>query len=103
VRAVWEAGLAAPAWDGPGVWVHGDPAPSNLLAVDGRLSAVIDFGTLAVGDPAVDLIAAWTVLDAAQRPAFREALGVDDATWARGRVWGMAALLPERVDELLSD
>lgn len=51
----------------------------------------------------MDLIAAWTVLDAEQRPAFRAALGVDGATWARGRVWGMAATLPDRVDELLSD
>ncbi|MEP6953697.1 MAG: aminoglycoside phosphotransferase family protein [Solirubrobacteraceae bacterium] len=94
LTAVWEAGLAAPQWHGPGVWVHGDPAPTNLLAAGGRLTAVIDFGTLAVGDPAVDLIAAWTVVRADAREAFRAALGVDDATWARGRVWGLVAMLP---------
>jgi aminoglycoside phosphotransferase (APT) family kinase protein len=81
-------------WDGPPVWVHGDPAPGNLLARDGRLSAVIDFGTLAVGDPAVDLIGAWTSLDPQGREVFRDKLGVDDDTWLRGRVWGLSALLP---------
>ncbi|GAA2786635.1 aminoglycoside phosphotransferase family protein [Crossiella cryophila] len=91
---VWRAGLAAPAWDRPPVWVHGDPDPGNLLATDGRLSAVIDFGTLAVGDPAVDLIPAWTCFDADSRAVFRERLGVDAATWARGRVWGLSGVLP---------
>jgi aminoglycoside phosphotransferase (APT) family kinase protein len=113
VRAVWAESLAAPVWDRPPVWVHGDPAPGNLLATDGRLSAVIDFGTLAVGDPAVDLIAAWTLLDADSRPLFREALAVDDATWARGRGWGLSAVLPNpddvtdhalrALDDLLAD
>jgi aminoglycoside phosphotransferase (APT) family kinase protein len=98
VTAVWEAALAAPAWDGPPLWVHGDPAPGNLLARHGELSAVIDFGTLAVGDPAVDLIAAWQFVTAEHREAFRSTLGVDDATWARGRGWGLAAVLPSPED-----
>ena len=59
--------LDAPAWDRPPVWIHGDPAPGNVLAIDGRLSAVIDFGTVAVGDPACDLIAAWTFFSADAR------------------------------------
>jgi len=102
VTGVWEAALAAPVWDGPSVWIHGDPAPGNLLSTDGRLSAVIDFGTLAVGDPACDLIAAWTWFPSAEsRDVFRAALGVDDATWARGRGWGLAACLPSPDD--LSD
>ncbi|MEE4541255.1 aminoglycoside phosphotransferase family protein [Streptomyces sp. V4-01] len=95
---VWQAGLAAPAWDRPPVWVHGDPAPGNLLSAGGRLSAVIDFGTLAVGDPATDLIAAWTFLDARTRGVFRDALDVDDATWARGRAWGLSGALPSRAE-----
>ncbi len=98
ITAAWEAALAAPGWDRPPVWVHGDPAPGNLLVRDGRLSAVIDFGTLAVGDPAVDLIAAWQVVAPEARDAFRAALGVDDATWARGRGWGLAAVLPAPED-----
>ncbi|MFE7612849.1 aminoglycoside phosphotransferase family protein [Streptomyces celluloflavus] len=103
LTAVWEAALAAPAWDGPPVWIHGDPAPGNLLTVDGRLSAVIDFGTLAVGDPACDLIAAWTVLSGEARDVFRTTLSVDDATWTRGRAWGLAALLPTPADLSAAD
>ncbi|MFD5701175.1 aminoglycoside phosphotransferase family protein [Streptomyces lasiicapitis] len=67
VTAVWEQALAAPAWDRPPVWLHGDLATGNLLAVDGHLSAVIDFGTLAVGDPACDLIPAWMFLPSSGR------------------------------------
>jgi aminoglycoside phosphotransferase (APT) family kinase protein len=94
IRDLWEEGLAAPVWSAPPVWVHGDPAPGNLLATDGRLSAVIDFGTLAVGDPAVDLIGAWTLLDPDSRPVLRDKLAVDDGTWTRSRVWALSALLP---------
>lgn len=101
VTAVYEAAMAAPAWDGPPVWIHGDPAPTNMLSTDGRLSAVIDFGTLAVGDPATDLIAAWTFFDAETRGVFRTLLEVDDATWARGRGWGLTGVLPSPAD--LSD
>jgi aminoglycoside phosphotransferase (APT) family kinase protein len=96
LTAVWEAALAAPAWDGRPVWVHGDLTPGNLLAADGRLRAVIDFGCLGVGDPAVDLMVAWTFLTADARTVFRAALSVDDATWARGRGWGLAMTLPSR-------
>ncbi|MFD9909368.1 aminoglycoside phosphotransferase family protein [Streptomyces sp. NPDC059063] len=94
VTAVWEEALAAPAWDRPPVWLHGDLATGNLLAVDGELSAVIDFGTLAVGDPACDLIPAWMFLPATARDTFRAAVGVDDATWARGRGIALAGSLP---------
>lgn len=106
IRALWAHTLATPVWPHKPVWVHGDPAPSNLLADDGRLSAVIDFGTLAVGDPAVDLIAAWTLLDADSRTLFRDKLGVDDDTWTRGRCWGLSATLPDPknlTDESIQD
>jgi aminoglycoside phosphotransferase (APT) family kinase protein len=85
VTEVWEAALAAPAWDRPPVWIHGDLDTGNLLTVDGRLSAVIDFGTVGVGDPACDLIVAWNLLPVGARDDFRAALEVDDATWIRGR------------------
>jgi aminoglycoside phosphotransferase (APT) family kinase protein len=99
LTVVWEAALAAaPAWDGQPVWVHGDLTAGNLLAVDGRLNAVIDFGCLGVGDPAVDLMVAWTFLPADCRAALRAALSVDDATWARGRGWGLAMTLPRPAD-----
>ncbi len=84
--AVWEDALQAPAWDGPPRWLHADLMPGNLLVDgDGRLSSVIDFGCTGVGDPACDLFPAWNLLPAGARKVFREALGVDDATWARGR------------------
>ncbi|HEX8600634.1 MAG TPA: aminoglycoside phosphotransferase family protein [Chloroflexia bacterium] len=86
----WEAALMAPAWHGPPVWVHGDLQSGNLLAVRGRLSAVIDFGGLGVGDPACDVMTAWLYLASETRDVFREALQVDDATWARGRGWALS-------------
>jgi aminoglycoside phosphotransferase (APT) family kinase protein len=90
VTAAWEAALQAPAWQGPAVWLHGDLLASNLLAQHGRLSAVIDFGCLGVGDPACDTMVAWTYLSAETRKVFRAALPVDDATWARGRGWALS-------------
>ncbi|RIH90582.1 Phosphotransferase enzyme family protein [Calidithermus terrae] len=93
VTAAWEAALQAPPHDGPPVWIHGDLQPGNLLAVGGRLSAVIDFGCLGVGDPACDLQAAWNLFTAEAREAFRSALGVDGATWARGRGWALSVAL----------
>jgi len=93
VTAAWEAALHAPVWHGPHVWIHGDLQSGNLLAVQGRLSAVIDFGCLGVGDPACDLIVAWNLLPADTRNVFRAALGVDDATWTRGRGWALSIAL----------
>ncbi len=85
----WEESLAAPAWDGEDVWLHGDLLPGNLLVVQGRLSAVIDFGTLNVGDPACDLQPAWNVFTGPSRTRFRDALQVDEASWLRGRGWAL--------------
>ena len=86
--AVWEAALAA-AWQGRPVWFHGDVAAGNLLVRDGRLAAVIDFGCSGVGDPACDTVIAWTLFSGESREAFRAALPVDRATWARGRGWAL--------------
>ncbi|KAB8164666.1 phosphotransferase [Streptomyces sp. 3MP-14] len=87
---LWDAALAVPAWPGPPTWVHGDFHAGNLLVTDGRISTVIDFGGLGLGDPAADLIVAWTLLTAETRPHFRAAAGLDDATWLRGRGWALA-------------
>lgn len=86
--AIWEAALAT-TWTQHPVWFHGDLAPGNLLVVEGRLSAVIDFGTCGVGDPACDLVIAWTGLGGAGRAALRDAAGLDDGTWARARGWAL--------------
>ena len=83
--ASWEESLDAAAWDGEEVWVHGDLLPGNLLVVDGRLSAVIDWGGLNVGDPACDLQPAWNVFSGKSRERFRAELGADEASWLRGR------------------
>lgn len=92
---VWEAALAAPAWHGPAVWIHADLQPGNLLLDRGGLGAVIDFGCLGLGEPAVDLLPAWYVLPAGARDTFRDRLGADDATWTRGRGWALSVALME--------
>jgi aminoglycoside phosphotransferase (APT) family kinase protein len=83
---VWETALRA-KWDGRPVWFHGDVAVGNLLVSGGRLSAVIDFGCSGIGDPACDLAIAWTLFSGKSQRTFRDILGVDDGTWARGRAW----------------
>lgn len=85
---IWTTALSS-QWDGVDVWFHGDLAEGNLLVDDGRLAAVIDFGTCGVGDPSCDLAIAWTMLDDPGRHAFRDRLGIADATWARGRGWAL--------------
>ncbi|MBS0257142.1 MAG: aminoglycoside phosphotransferase family protein [Proteobacteria bacterium] len=85
---IWQLALSS-HWRKQGVWVHGDIAEGNLLVKDGRLSAVIDFGSSGVGDPSSDLILAWNVLDAESRAVFRQALELDEATWQRGRGWAL--------------
>ena len=116
VTEIWQTALTA-TWDGRPVWFHGDVAEGNLLLRAGRLAAVVDFGTCGVGDPACDVVIAWTLLSGASRAAFRARLGVDAATWARGRGWALwkslityagatpeAAAEPRRVlDEILNE
>jgi aminoglycoside phosphotransferase (APT) family kinase protein len=84
---LWETALSAPAHAGPPLSIAGDPVPGNLLVTSGRLSGMIDIGEPVVGDPAADLQPAWQILEEPQRAAFREAMGLDDAAWERGRGW----------------
>jgi aminoglycoside phosphotransferase (APT) family kinase protein len=88
VRRVWADALAT-RWDRDAVWFHGDVASGNLLVRDGRLAAVLDFGTAGIGDPACDMVIAWTFLSGASRDRFRADRGADAATWSRGRGWGL--------------
>jgi aminoglycoside phosphotransferase (APT) family kinase protein len=85
---VWQVAMAS-RWEQAPVWVHGDVVGSNLLVADGRLSGVIDFGCSAVGDPACDLVMAWTFFADESSAEFRSRLHLDDATWARGRGWAL--------------
>jgi len=87
VLRLWEESLSAPVWKGPEQLVHGDLLPGNLLVIDGRLSAVIDFGGLNVGDPACDVQPAWHTFADTSRALFLEELRVDDASRLRGRGW----------------
>jgi aminoglycoside phosphotransferase (APT) family kinase protein len=100
VLRVWEDAIAAPAYDGPPVWLHGDLHPANILVHDGRVSGVIDFGDITSGDPAADLSVAWMLLPARWHGAFREAYqaarggtgsagSLDDALWRRARGWAL--------------
>ncbi|WP_328660562.1 aminoglycoside phosphotransferase family protein [Nocardia salmonicida] len=86
--AVWENALAS-EWDRSPVWFHGDLAPTNLLVDGEKLTAVIDFGTCGVGDPACDLVLAWTLLSGDSREAFRRTADHDRGTWARARGWAL--------------
>jgi aminoglycoside phosphotransferase (APT) family kinase protein len=85
---IWEIALAT-AWNKSPVWVHGDVSVGNLLIHNGHLSGVIDFGQLAVGDPACDLAIAWTLFKGHSREAFRKSLVLDPGTWMRGRAWAL--------------
>ena len=90
VTVEWERALAAPPWDGPLVWHHGDLDARNWLVRDGRIKGVIDWGSAGVGDPACDVMVAWKLHSPAARDAFREALPTDDATWERARGWALS-------------
>jgi aminoglycoside phosphotransferase (APT) family kinase protein len=96
VLAAWERATAT-RWERPPVWVHGDVAASNLLVMNGRLTSVIDFGCSATGDPACDLVIAWTLFAGDSRRAFRDRMELDDSTWERARGWALwKALLTYR-------
>ena len=120
VTAAWDEASDAPAWEGPPVWIHGDLHAGNLLVDHGHLSAVIDFSGLGVGDPACDFAAAWMLFSNESRDAFRAALSIDDASWARSRGWALStglialpyyldsnpviiAMARHQIDEVLAD
>lgn len=90
---LWERAAAAPEWGGERVWVHADLDRRNVLVRDGRLAAVLDWGGAGIGDPAVDLMAAWKLVAREERDAFRERLAVGDATWLRAQGWVLSQAL----------
>jgi len=92
---IWDEAMTLPAAGGPTTprWYHADLAAENLLVQDGRLTAVLDFGGLSVGDPTVDLVVAWEILDPPAREVLRRQLGVEDAAWLKGRAWALSITL----------
>ncbi len=93
VLSVWESCLQAPEWDGHSVWTHGDLIPPNILVNRGHICAIIDFGSVGIGDPAIDVIPAWSVFGADARSTFRAAVDVDEATWVRARGFALQQAL----------
>jgi aminoglycoside phosphotransferase (APT) family kinase protein len=85
----WELALAGPTWSGSPVWIHADLLRPNLLVDGGRIRAVIDFGAAGRGDPAADVIPAWSVFGQVGRACFRARLDVDDDTWNRARGYAL--------------
>ncbi|MFJ9370264.1 aminoglycoside phosphotransferase family protein [Nocardia sp. NPDC101769] len=93
-REVWEKAVAAPAWQGAPVWLHGDLHPANVVVRDGMLAGVIDFGDMCAGDPATDLSAAWILLPAGAASQFFDAYGqADEPTITRARGWAVLRAL----------
>jgi aminoglycoside phosphotransferase (APT) family kinase protein len=90
---IWDSVLQVSTSDTPLTWIHGDLQPGNLLMRGGSLSAVIDFGCMAVGDPACDLMVAWNLFTPETRSTFRSALAVDAGTWLRGCGWALSVAL----------
>lgn len=94
VTALWNKLVNVPIWDKNPVWIHGDFLPGNILIENNRLSAVIDFTEFGIGDPACDLIIAWSLLNLHSRKIFRANLeNIDDDTWERGRGWALSIAL----------
>jgi aminoglycoside phosphotransferase (APT) family kinase protein len=91
--SIWETALAAPVYEGPPVWLHGDLDARNILVENGRITGVIDFGCLGLGDPAADVMVAWKMFPPETRLLFRDLLMVDDATWSRARGWALSQAL----------
>jgi aminoglycoside phosphotransferase (APT) family kinase protein len=99
IRRAWADALAAPAYPGPAVWLHGDAHPANILVDGGVVSGVIDFGDITAGDPACDLSIAWKLLPLDWHQAFRadylqasEGAG-DGGLWRRARGWALSHAL----------
>ena len=88
VTSAWERAIAS-KWTNPPVWIHGDLSSGNILIRDNKLHAIIDFGCMGVGDPACDLVIAWTLLKNKSRKTFKSLLKLDADTWARARGWAL--------------
>ena len=90
---LWDEAIRAPEWDGPKVLIHADLDRRNVLVRDGRLAAVLDWGGVGVGDPAVDVMVAWKLVAAEDRERFRMLVASDDATWLRAKGWVLSQAL----------
>lgn len=86
---IWKESLKAAPWDGKAAWIHSDLLRTNLLIQSGNLNAVIDFGSAGIGDPAFDLIPAWTVFNSGGRGIFKNCINADRESWIRARGYAL--------------
>ena len=86
LRPLWSRLRDLPRRDAD-VMTHGDLIPGNVLVADGRLAGVLDVGGLGPADPALDLVAAWHLLEAEPRQLLRDDLHCSDLQWSRGAAW----------------
>lgn len=85
---IWMKGIRSMYTQKP-VWVHGDLEIGNILVKNGTLVAVIDFGNMAIGDPACDYVMAWTYFEQLSRKIFFDTLNLDEQTINRARSWAI--------------
>lgn len=85
---LWDKAIDS-RWGNKLVWVHGDFAVGNILIRGRKVSAIIDFGCIAIGDPACDLVIAWTFLKGKSREIFKRKMCMDKSTWERARGWAL--------------
>lgn len=86
--SLWKDAVSS-KWQERSVWVHGDLATGNILVRNGKLAAIIDFGCMAVGDPACDLVIAWHLFDKTSRATFCNTVTLDKSTWLRAMGWAL--------------
>lgn len=86
IKEIWKIALES-KWSKEPVWVHGDITPTNMLVKNGKLTAIIDFGILGIGDPACDLAMYWTYFEGDSKSIFKQAMNLDEDTWNRARGW----------------
>lgn len=87
LRRMWRDLRVLPRCASSDVMNHGDLVPGNVLVSSGRLTGILDVGGLGPADPALDLVAAWHLLEDRPRAVLRDELGSDDLEWARGKAW----------------
>jgi aminoglycoside phosphotransferase (APT) family kinase protein len=87
LRRLWDRLRDLPRGTHQDVMTHGDLIPGNVLVRDGHLAGVLDVGGLGPADPALDLVAAWHLLEAGPRQSLRDDLGCGDLEWERGQAW----------------